>query len=516
MGVWVVLIVYAYGSGGGARAASVMALVQLVPGALLATRLGALADRYRPGRVLLWGYVALGLSMAGVALLMATGAPRFLVFALAPIVNLAICVPRPAQAVLLPSVVTSPAELAAANAGQGWLESAATLVTPIGVAVLLNSSGPAAAVSAMVVLALVASLLIATIPGPRPYVESSGSDSGGRDAVGGLQLLADNPAVLTLVAVLGAQYVLVGALDLIYVVLAVGELGMGQGGAGYLTAAAGAGGLLAIAITGLMVGGRRQAPMLIAAGLAGPVALLLLAGYTTVASALILFTVAGLSRGVFDVTGRTLLQRTAPPRVLAQVFGMLEGLICAGLAIGVTIVPILVGLWGVNGAMVGTALIVVLTVAVLAPRLRALDAAATVPVVELRLLRSIPLFEALPAPALETLAKSLTPLQVPAGTVVIREGDPGDRYYAIARGQLDVLKNDAVVVARSRAEGVGEIALIRNMPRTATVIAHTDADLYALEREPFLLALTGHVGTRASVASIIDQRLDELTGPATP
>jgi hypothetical protein len=120
------------------------------------------------------------------------------------------------------------------------------------------------------------------------------------------------------------QLAVAAALDLIYVVLAFGELGMGQGGAGYLTAASGAGGLLAIGITGFMVTGRKQAPILIAPGLAGPVALLLLAGYTTVASALILFTAAGLGRGVFDVTGRTLLQRTAPPQILAQVFGMLE------------------------------------------------------------------------------------------------------------------------------------------------------------------------------------------------
>ena len=327
--------------------------------------------------------------------------------------------------------------------------------------------------------------------------------------------MAKNPAVMTLVAVLGGQYILVGALDLIYVVLAFGELGMGQGGAGYLTAASGAGGLLAIAITGMMVGGRRQAPVLIAAGLAGPVALLLLAGYTTVASALILVTLAGVGRGVFDVTGRTLLQRTAPPQVLAEVFGMLEALVCAGLSIGVIIVPILVALGGATGALVGTAVIVVAILAVLAPRLRALDASATVPIVELRLLRSIPLFAALPAPSLETLAASLTPLHLPAGTVVIREGDPGDRYYAIARGELDVLKNDSLIVTRRRAEGVGEIALIRHTPRTATVVARTDADLYALDREPFLLALTGHTGTRTAAESIVDQRLEELATPTT-
>ena len=515
MGVWVALLVYAYGSGGGATGASAMALVQLVPGMLLATRLGSLADRYRPGRVLFWAYAVLVVSMGAVAVLMAVGAPRWSVFALAPVVNLAVCVPRPAQAVLLPSVVMSAEELAAANAGQGWLESAATLAAPVAVAVLLNAGGAAAAVGGMVVLASASLLLVATIPGPEPYAQDSESEPDAQDELGSLRLLAKNPAVMTLVAVLGGQYILVGALDLIYVVLAFGELGMGQGGAGYLTAASGAGGLLAIAITGMMVSGRRQAPALITAGLAGPVALLALAGYTTIASALILFTFAGLGRGVFDVTGRTLLQRTAPPQVLAKVFGMLEALVCAGLSIGVIIVPLLVALGGATAALVGTALIVAAILAILTPRLRALDASATVPIVELRLLRSIPLFAALPAPSLETLAASLTPVRLPAGTVVIREGDPGDRYYAIARGELDVLKNDSLIVTRRRAEGVGEIALIRHTPRTATVVARTDADLYALDREPFLLALTGHTGTHTAAETIVDQRLEELAAPTT-
>ena len=510
MGVWVALLVYAYGDGGGATAASVMALVQLVPSALFATHLGSLADRHRPGRVLFWAYGVLALSLAAVAVLIEVGAPRWSVFALAPVVNLAVCVPRPAQAVLLPSVVTSPHELAAANAGEGWLESAGTLAAPLGVAVLLNVGGAGAAVSGMVILAVVSMLCVATIPGPAPYSPGSDSRLDAPQESGGLRLLVGNSAALTLMAVLGGQNILVGALDLIFVVLAFGELGMGQGGAGYLTAAFGAGGLLAITITGLMVGGRRQAHVLIAAGLAGPVALLLLAGYTSVASAIILFTLAGLGRGVCDVTGRTLLQRTAPPQLLAQVFGMLEALACAGLAIGAIIVPLLVGLGGATGALVGTALVVIAIIALFTPRLRAVDASANVPIVELRLLRSIPLFAALPAPSLETLAASLTPEHVPAGTVVIREGDTADRYYAIARGELDVLKHGTVVATRSRAEGVGEIALIRNSPRTSTVIARTDADLYALEREPFLFALTGHTTTRTTADTIVDQRLDEL------
>jgi CRP-like cAMP-binding protein len=138
-----------------------------------------------------------------------------------------------------------------------------------------------------------------------------------------------------------------------------------------------------------------------------------------------------------------------------------------------------------------------------------------VPLVEIHLLRSIPLFAALPAPTLETLARALKPVRFAAGSVIIRQGDIGDRYYAIARGELDVLRDGVPVVSRLRDEGVGEIALIRQVRRTATVVARTDVELYALEREPFLLALTGHSTARRSADAIIRQRLEELEATGT-
>ncbi len=148
-------------------------------------------------------------------------------FALAPLVNLAICVPRPAQAALLPSIVESAEELAAANAGQGWLESAATLVVPIIVALLLASGGPRFH-RRMAAMALLAAVLVVTITGPPPFASALDHSEGAEGPLSSLRLIARQPATLTLVAVLGAQYILVGALDLIYVVLAFGVLGMGQ------------------------------------------------------------------------------------------------------------------------------------------------------------------------------------------------------------------------------------------------------------------------------------------------
>jgi MFS family permease len=509
VGVWVALLIYAY-QGGGASAASVMALVQLVPGALLAPYLGTLADRYRSGRVLLAGYLCFAGSMAVVAVMIAMGAPRLSVYLLAPFVNLAVCIPRPAQAALLPAIVRSPQELTAANAGQGWLESAGSLVGPVVLAVLLTVGGTELGVAGMAGLACVAALLVMTIAGPPPFADSGdGRDpSMAAETTSSLRLIARQPAALTLVALLGGQYILMGALDLIYVVLAFRVLGMGEGGAGYLTAAFGVGGLLAILVTATLVDRRRLAPVMIAAWLVPPAALLLLATHATRSSAVLLIVLAGVGRSAFDVAGRTLLQRTAAPEMVARVFGLLESLLNIGLAVGVLLVPPLIALAGATGALVGTALVLLGVLAAAGPRLRGLDASASVPLVEIHLLRSIPLFAALPGPTLETLARALKPVRFAAGSVIIRQGDIGDRYYAIARGELDVLRDGVLVVSRLRHEGVGEIALIREVRRTATVVARTDVELYELEREPFLLALTGHASASRSADAIV--RLEEL------
>jgi CRP-like cAMP-binding protein len=128
-------------------------------------------------------------------------------------------------------------------------------------------------------------------------------------------------------------------------------------------------------------------------------------------------------------------------------------------------------------------------------------------VVQIALLRSLPLFAELPAPAIEGLAGALTPVTVPANTELIRQGDPGDAYYAIAAGELDVRQDGRFLRRCGRGEGVGEIALLRSIPRTATVVAHTDATVYKLDREPFLTAVLGHAPTQRQADHIADSRL---------
>jgi len=196
--------------------------------------------------------------------------------------------------------------------------------------------------------------------------------------------------------------------------------------------------------------------------------------------------------------------------VLGQVFALLESLMDAGLAAGAIFVPILVGLSGARAALIGTALLLLVIIAIVWRRLRTIDDTADVPQVQIQLLRLNPIFSPLPAPELEGLARALVPVQVTAGTTVILEGDEGDRFYAIADGEMRVTTKGQEVATLRRGDGFGEIALIEDVPRTATVVAVTDAQLFSLEKEPFVLALTAHAPAARAAGDLVSTRLEEL------
>jgi hypothetical protein len=219
--------------------------------------------------------------------------------------------------------------------------------------------------------------------------------------------------------------------------------------------------------------------------------------------------VAGAGRPLIDVAGRTMLQRVVPDRVLSRVFGVLEGLYMAGLALGLAVTPILLAVLGerVTFIVAGAFLPVVFLLA--RRRLVEIDASVAVPEARLALLRSLPIFAPLPAPALERVVSRLIPTEVAPGTEIVRQGDPGDRFYVIEEGDVMVSKNGRQVATLERGDFFGEIALLREIPRTATVTARTETSLYALERDDFLEAITGHPQSTEAADAITRARLAE-------
>ena len=502
--VRIAMLVYAY-SRGGATIAGVVALAQLVPAALLAPVFAALADRRSPVVLLAGGYLVQAAAMGATAVAITDGTP-LAAYAAAVVASTAVTATRPAQSTLIPSLAVTPDQLTAANVVVSWVEAVGIAAAGSLTGVLIWSAGVAGVFGVCAALGAVAALLVFRLRVAALAVPEEHAPPVAAGLRASARLAVRQPRLRLMLALLTAEAAVVGALDLLFVILAVTVLGRPQAWAGYLNSAYGVGAILAATVSVLLVGRRLGGPIAGSALLLSG-ALAVLAAGLGLAGTVALLTVAGASRALLDVASRSLLQRSVPAQSLGQVFGLLEGLTMAGLAIGSVLVPVLVHLGGSRLALLGVAAVLPLAAAAGGRALFTLDAQAPVPVVQIALLRSLPLFAELPAPAIEGLAAALTPAEVPAGAVLIRQGEQGDAYYAIAAGQFDVLQDGRFVRHCGRGEGVGEIALLRSVPRTASVVAQTDGTVYRLAREPFLTAVLGHAATQRQAHSIADAQL---------
>jgi hypothetical protein len=309
-----------------------------------------------------------------------------------------------------------------------------------------------------------------------------------------------------------ATFVMVGAFDVLAVVLAVGVLDIGGSGAGYLTAVHGGGAVVGAGLSFALVGRARLVPVLLGAALLGSVAFIVLGVAISLVATVIVAAVAGVSRSLLDVSAATLLQRVTSTALLARVFAFKEGLAMVAWGLGAVLVPGLVALGGTRLALIGTGSIVPLVVLARFRRLRLVDDVATVPVVAIALLRSMRIFRVLPVPALEGIAHGAGSVSCSAGTTIISQGESGDSYYAIANGTVEVTRDGQRLAQLGRGEGFGETALLRDAPRNATVTALSDTDLLTVERDPFLVALTGHAESERGAAEIVAERSERARG----
>jgi MFS family permease len=506
---WVAMIVFAY-SRGGPTTSGLVAMGQLVPAALFAPLASSFADRFRPGRVLALTYLAMSVTMLVTGVALVANAAPLLVYVVGAIPATVLTLARPSQAALTPALARSAIELTSVNVVSGWIESASVLGAPALAGALLDASGAGAVFLVMGGIVGVGSLLVAPVSGPPAVTPVRGTvDETGDGVIATLR--AERPARLLLL-LLFAQFVAIGSLDVLYPVLAIGVLGHGSGWAGYFNAAFGLGGTLGIAVTAALVGRRRLMPALLAGLALWCVAFLLIAVRPTVVGVVVLLVVAGVGRIVMDVSGRTLLQRVARSDLLARLFGVLEGLSMAGLALGAILAPVFVSLGGAKLAIVCVALLLPLAAAVTGRGFFDIDRHATVPVVEIGLLRAFPVFAPLNAAILESLARSLEPAECAAGDVVIREGDEGDRFYMLAGGAVEITRGGKHVDTVHRGDGFGEVALLHGTRRNATCTVVEPARLLALGKHDFLEAVTGHPESHAEAQRLADGRRAENGG----
>jgi MFS family permease len=318
-----------------------------------------------------------------------------------------------------------------------------------------------------------------------------------------------------MVGVIAAQTMVAGAMQVYIVVASIDLLGFGQGGVGYLNAAIGVGAFAGAVSALALTGARRLSPAFLAGiGMCG-LPLVILGLWQTELGALLLFGVIGFGSAISSVAGLTLVQRAVPDEVLARVFGVIQMLLLASMGIGAALAPVLISFLGIDGALIATGLLVPTLVLLAWRGVSRIDAAGEPPKPdELRVLGSVPIFTPLPGMTLEHLAGRLVPLRFEPGTVVVKEGDQGDRFYIVAEGTLEVSEYGRTLSELKAGGYFGEIALIRDIARTATVTTATDTVLYALDREDFLAAVTSHPVSAEAAEEVVSSRLAGIPADA--
>jgi MFS family permease len=429
------------------------------------------------------------------------------VYAVAPLDALLGVLHRPTHMPLMPALARSPEELVASNVASSTFEGIGTLVGPALGGLLVAYATPTWGFAVPSLLFAAAAFSVSGIHPSQALRRDAARVGLVATVLGGISALVDHPRAGLVVGLFCAQVIVRGLLNVLLVVAAVDLLGIGEQGVGYLNSAIGAGGFIGVLVTVTLVG-RRQMAAPFAAGLFLWGTPIILIGLLPFAPAAILFlTVLGIGNAVLDVSGFTIMQRGVPNVVRGRVFGVLESGVMLGTGVGSGLAPILLGLLDIRGALVATGLVLPLLAVVSWRWLGKADADAVIPERELALLRGVPILSPLPMTILEQVAGDAVPVAYADGETIIRQGDAGNCFYILATGRADVLADGASRAGMGPGDSFGEIALLRNVPRTASVVAVGAVEAYALGRESFVGAVSGDLRSRDAAEVVMRERL---------
>lgn len=493
-GLLVLLLIEVYAREG-VVAAGVLGAVRMVPGVLSGMLSGSVLGRFRAERVLLVLGIVRTLAAAAAAVEIAVGNSTILLFVLAAISAAAAAPARPVSATLFPAVARSPHELVAANMAWTTGEGLGAMLGPFVVGAFVAFGRPelgaaVAAVGFLIGAAFVGGLRFEQV------ADASGGAGGGAGAHGlrlldGFRTMHRRPVVGWSLLAVFAQIMTRGLLAPLTVVAAIELLAMGEPGVGLLNGALGLGGLLgaifAVSLTRTDRLIRTEAASL--AWWGAPIAVIGLLPVPEVALAAMI--VIGVANAVFDVALFTILQRGTANEERAPVFALLEGLVGVGLVAGSLLAPVLLAAFGIRGALAISGAILPIIALVVYGKIGRADQISVVDEKTLSLLRAVPAFEELPLTAFERLASALEPLEFQAGDTIMREGDQGDRFVVIDTGEVEVSADGRPMSRLGHGAGVGEIALLRRSPRTATVTAVTPVRAYGIACHTFVAAVSG-------------------------
>ncbi len=494
--------VYAY-THGGATAVGALGVARFVSMAVLSPFAALLADRFDRKRVMIASDSLRVVLVLAAALAISLDGPAIVVYSLAVLTSIASTAFHPALASLMPSLANHPGELTAANVASSTIESLGFFVGPAIGGMLLAFTDVSVVyvfnAATFVWSALLVSGLhpVAAAPAPdAPAAEAATATepperSGMFAGVGdGYREIFRNRDIRLLIGLLVAQTIVAGASLVFGVAIALDLLEMGDSGVGVLDSALGVGGLLG-GLLALLLAQRGKLARDFGVGIvlwAAP--LLIIAAWPTLASALIAMAIIGIANSVVDVNAYTILQRLVPDEIMGRVFGAMESAVIGGMALGALLMPLLISTIGLRSGLVVLGAAVCVVVVPAAAGLRRIDRVALAPD-GLELISGVPMLAVLPENVRERLARRATVASVPSGQVVFSEGDSGDLFYIIESGTADVTVRGEFVRTLSTGDSFGEIALLRDLPRTATITATSALVTRTIERHRFLPAILG-------------------------
>jgi MFS family permease len=500
----VALSVYAFGRSG-AGGVAVVSAARFLPAIVAAPIIGHQIDRFSRARVVALACGVWAACVAGTAALALSNAGLGGIVVLACLSSVVATAPRPALQSIMPALATSPDELGQATGIWSAVDSAGFLLGGGigGIAIAAIGSGDVL-IAAAVMFAL-AALLALGLPSVRATAldEEPDVEEGFADALAGLRAVLRTPMLRIPYALFAAGLLLEGMSDVQLVALALGKLHMGSGGPGVLFAVWGVGGLFGAGLLLILVR-RRGYGLAIVGGtlIFGPA--LAICGADGIALAVAAMIPAGVGFALVETAIMGLVPRLADDAVIGRVYGLSELLYAAAGGIGALIAPPLISAFGVAGslAVVGASL----TVGGLAAwtACTRLDAGQERATRVRELLRGIGFLTPLPLPRLERLVHGAQPVVAVAGEDIIRQGEHGEEFFVIEQGAVDVVEFGRRL---GPGDGFGEIALLRDVPRTATVRAATDVHLWSLSRPAFIGAVSDHREAALLADAVVADRM---------
>ena len=498
---------------GGAAAVGIWSTIRLAMMAVVAPFGSAMADRMSRKKLMVICDLARTVLVLAAAAVVEYDGPVAVVFVLATLAPLFGTAFRPAQLSLTPSLVENPQELTAANGVSSTLESVAFFVGPAIAGFLLAVADVATvfALNAATFLwsaALVAGIRItATEPvlgdpdePPEPKVGFLS------EAMEGFRFVWRSAELRLVFGIYSAQTVVAGASYVFVVAIAFDLTDLGASGLGWLDSTLGVGSILGGLLAIGLATRKRLASDFGWGVIFWALPLLLISIWPSVTAAFLAMAIIGAANPVVDINANTIIQRVTPDAVLGRVFGALESVLITTMALGALAMPLLIAGPGLRWGLAIVAVPIVAIGLAALPRLRGLDRSVAEPA-GVELLGSTPLFAPLARPLLEHLAGRMVRVEVPAGETVVREGDVGDRFYVIESGSLAATFEGRPLSTMGPGECFGEIALLRDVPRTATVTAVEDSVLQAVERDDFLAAMSGDRDLQSRTESLAARRI---------